>query len=442
MSSLSPKNSNIVNNIGLSSIYKGIAISISFFLVPLSITYLGSEKYGLWLTIFSFIGWFNFFDFGIGHGLRNKLTEALAHDDSKLARSYISTAYFTMSSIVLLLVIVFIIASPLIPWDSMFKVQSVGESVEQLITIVFVIFFTNLILKMATAIFFAEQKSSVPTLINLIGQIIIFICIYIATISTDSSIVLYGVIVSGGPFLVLLCVNLILFSSKYKYLRPSFTAFEWKHSYEIFSLGGKFFFIQIAAVLIYSTDNFIINYFLGAEQVTVYNVAFKYFMFATMAMNIVLEPFWSAFTEAQSKNEKKWMKISIINLLKISALASLVVIVMIFIADNFYLLWVGESIQVPIMLTIFMGINTIQQLFMQPLVMFINGVGKIKLQLIIGMIAATVNIPLSIFLAVHLEFGVSGVILATIITRIFGLFIYPLQVIKIINGNAKNIWNS
>ena len=76
----------IAKHIGLSSIYKGGSILIAFLLVPLSISYLGNEKYGLWLTIYSFIGWFNFFDFGIGHGLRNKLTEAWATKNINLAK--------------------------------------------------------------------------------------------------------------------------------------------------------------------------------------------------------------------------------------------------------------------------------------------------------------------------------------------------------------------
>lgn len=436
------QNQNILKNIGLSSIYKGLAISISFFLVPLSITYLGSKQYGLWLTIFSFIGWFNFFDFGIGNGLRNKLTEALADGDNKLARAYISTAYFTMSFMVVLLIIIFISVSSFIPWENIFNIQPNGESIGQLITIVFVIFFTNLILKMITAIFFAEQKSSVPTLMNLVGQVIIFISVYLATTYTNSSLLLYGIIASGSPCFVLLCVNLILFRGKYKHLKPSFAAFERTYSYEIFNLGGKFFFIQIAAIIIYSTDNFVINYFLGSEQVTVYNIAFKYFMLATMVMTIILEPFWSAFTKAKAKNDMLWIKLSLINLLKISCLASLIVIVMIFLADNAYLLWVGNTIQVPLTLTIFMGLNTIIQLFLRPVIMLINGVGKIKVQLVVGLTAAGINIPLSILLAVHFEFGIAGVILATIITRMLGLVVYPIQAYKILNGTAKNIWNA
>lgn len=60
-SNFSVRSSKILKHIGLNFLYKGGSILISFFFIPLSIRYLGSEGYGIWLTLFSFIAWFNFF---------------------------------------------------------------------------------------------------------------------------------------------------------------------------------------------------------------------------------------------------------------------------------------------------------------------------------------------------------------------------------------------
>jgi len=245
----------------------------------------------------------------------------------------------------------------------------------------------------------------------------------------------------GAQVIVFIMVSIVAFFGKYSFIRPDIRFFEKRHVKDILSLGGKFFLIQIAAIMIYSTDNFIINYFLGAEQVTVYNIAFKYFMFVTMAMSIILEPYWSAFTSATTKGDDVWIKQSIKNLLKISILASLLTIIMMFLADKVYLLWIGSEIRVPFLLTVLMGVNTIVQVFMQPFIMFINGTGKLKIQLYVGLILAFINIPLSILLAVNYNLGVAGVILATLITRSIEVFIYPPQVYKIVNKKAKGIWN-
>jgi len=430
----------IIKQIGFSSVYKVFSILITFFLVPLSISYLGSERYGVWLTIFSFIGWFNIFDFGIGNGLRNKLTIALSLNNMKLAKAYVSTAYFGMFFIVLSLIILLSIPFYFIPWENIFN-YSGNESLSQLIAIVFIIFSVNLIIKMISIIYYADQKSSAPGLMNLAGQIIIFASIYIATYSSNASLTLYGSIVVGANMLVYIIANLIAYFGKYASIRPNITYFKKEYFQDILSLGGKFFLIQIAAVMIYSTDNFIINYFFGGEQVTIYNIVFKYFMFATIAMNIILEPYWSAFTNAAIHEDDEWIKQSMKNLFKISVVASLVVICMIFISNQAYQLWIGDNIKIPLFLTILLALKTIINLFMQPITMYINGVGKIKLQLYVGMTAAIINIPLSIVLAVNFKLGISGIIIASIMVSILGIVIYPRQLYKLLYHKADGIWN-
>jgi len=114
----------ILNQIGLNFLYKGGSVLITLLFVSLSINYLGTEKYGMWLTLFSVSAFFNFFDFGLGHGLRNHLTRAIATKDYKLAKEYVSTAYITIFFISLLLVVVFLLIFNYIDWKLIFRIPS------------------------------------------------------------------------------------------------------------------------------------------------------------------------------------------------------------------------------------------------------------------------------------------------------------------------------
>ncbi len=80
---------NIIVSFGL----KGVSVFITFLLVPLTLNYIDVTGYGIWLTLSSVLGWLNFFDIGLGNGLRNKLAEATAKNQNELARSYLSTTY-------------------------------------------------------------------------------------------------------------------------------------------------------------------------------------------------------------------------------------------------------------------------------------------------------------------------------------------------------------
>ena len=87
----------VKRNIAVSLVMKCISILISLQVVPLTIGYVNSTKYGIWLTLSSIIAWLSYFDLGFAHGFRNRFAEARAKNNMKLAREYVSTTYAVLS---------------------------------------------------------------------------------------------------------------------------------------------------------------------------------------------------------------------------------------------------------------------------------------------------------------------------------------------------------
>lgn len=97
----------VKKNIAGSFVLKCISILISLQVVPLTINYVNPTQYGIWLTLSSIIAWLSYFDLGFAHGFRNRFTEAIAKNDIKSAKEYVSTTYAVLSiifSFILLLV--------------------------------------------------------------------------------------------------------------------------------------------------------------------------------------------------------------------------------------------------------------------------------------------------------------------------------------------------
>lgn len=65
-------------------------------LFPLTINYVSSPIYGIWMTLYSIISWLSIFDIGLGNGLRNNLTKCLVEGNYKDAKEYVSTAYVSL----------------------------------------------------------------------------------------------------------------------------------------------------------------------------------------------------------------------------------------------------------------------------------------------------------------------------------------------------------
>jgi O-antigen/teichoic acid export membrane protein len=232
-----------------------------------------------------------------------------------------------------------------------------------------------------------------------------------------------------------------LFKGHYKSISPSIRTINFKYSSSLVKLGMQFFIIQISSLIVFTTGNIIITQLYGPEAVVVYNVAYKYFYMVPLVFNVILAPFWSAFTESYVKNEYNWIKNSVKKLIIMWALLSGVAIIMIITSDFVYEIWVGPEIKVPFILSFFTGLFVIIANWNNIFGYFINGVGKVRLQLYFAIFTAILNIPLSIFLAKTVGLGITGVMLSTIICLLFASIWSPIQYLKIINGTAKGIWS-
>src|SRR6185312_13112956 len=86
----------VVKNVYKSLIVKVFSTLITLSLISVSIKYIDKQNYGVWLTLASVVTWLSVFDFGLSNGLTNRLSEAFAKGDCKLAKIYLSTTYFIL----------------------------------------------------------------------------------------------------------------------------------------------------------------------------------------------------------------------------------------------------------------------------------------------------------------------------------------------------------
>lgn len=428
-------------NILGSFVFKGGSILISLLLVPLTLHYLNSTRYGIWLTLTSIVGWFSFFDIGLGNGLRNKFAEAIAKNNKVLARKYVSTAYAIITIIAALLFMLFFFINPLIDWTKVLNApENLKNELDLLAILVFGFFCLRFIFQLINTILTADQKPAISTLTNFTINLISLGVLYLLTITTSGSLIYLGLTLGISP-LVLIIVSVLFFNKEYREYKPSLKYIDFNQARPLISLGIQFFIIQISAIVLFTTDNIIISQLFGPAQVTPYYVAYKYFGVIILIFTIINTPFWSAYTEAYHKKDIRWIKNINAKLKKTWAVLSGLAIVLLLISPFAYQIWVGSEVQVPYILSAFMCIYVIEQSWGNIFVSFINGVGKVRMQLIISVVTGVLNIPLSIFFAKYLGLGIAGIILATIICISYSPFLAWVQYEKIINNTARGIWN-
>ncbi len=422
-------------------VLKGISIVCGFLLVPLTLHYLDATNYGIWLTLSSIIGWFTFFDIGLGNGLRNKFAEAMALNDVDLARIYISTTYFFLSVIVGVIFILFYFVNTFINWSTVLNAPPfLASQLSLIVFITFSFFCLRFVFGLIGTILIADQRPAANSLVEVIGNLLSLALTFILVKTTTKSLLYVSIALGISTSCVPIVASWWLYSGMYSRLRPSLKYLKMSYGRELMSLGIRFFILQIGAMVIFSTSNILISQLFSPEDVVPYNIAFKYYNLVSMVLAVILAPFWSAYTEAYVRGDIAWIQRTIVVLKKVWIVAALGVILMSVGANTFYHLWVGNSVIIPLEISISMGIYVLVSAWCNIYVNIINGTGKISLQVVAAILMSILNIPLTIVFAKYFFLGVAGVVWANVVCLLPWCFIWPVQVRKILSGTAMGIW--
>lgn len=432
------RNRNLKTQIYLSIILRGTSIILSFYVVRMTLGYLGKDFYGIWIVLLSIVSWISLFDIGIANGLRNKLTIALANNDILDARKNISTAYVAVTFVGVLVFIGSAVCTFLLDWASIFNSKLLSqENYRTLLLIFFFAIAISFVLSLINAVLNSFQKTAYTNWTNILTNGIFIALLLIWKNYFNGSIIkmmgAYGMATITGNLAVS-----ILFFAKHIDVIPRLEYFSKDKIREILSLGGNFFVIQIAVLLIFTVDNFLILQLLGTTLVATYNVVFKLFSVFTIGFGIIITPLWSAFTEAKEKNDYAWMKNTIRKLNQFLAIVVLGLVAMYFLYQPILNLWLPKnqpiipSKNLILSFCVFIIISVWNNIY----AFFLNGIGIVKMQVRTAIAGAIINIPLAIFLVKVLHFGLSGIVLSMcgslFIFSIFG----PITTYKYLKQNG------
>jgi O-antigen/teichoic acid export membrane protein len=307
--------------------------------------------------------------------------------------------------------------------------------------IVFNLFFLRFILKLIGIVLYADQKPALANSIGPLGNILSISLIFLLTKTTESSLLYLAIVLSLSPIIIMILATILLYTGKYKTISPSIRYVRFIYAKDLLNIGVQFFIIQVAGLILYQTSNIIIAQFFGPAQVTPYTISYKLFSIINMVFGIVMIPFWSAFTEAWALKDIEWIKRSILKLFRFWLIMVSFGFILLIGSPWLYKIWVGETVKIPFILSsllfIYFSLFTFGGIFN----MFINGIGKIKLQLYSSVIGAIFFPLIAIFLIKNTNLGISALVIATIVSNFFGPIMAPIQFRKLINNTAKGVWN-
>jgi len=413
-------NKKIKNQASYGLLYKALAILVSFISVPVLFNYLGKESYGIWVTIASILNWFIVFDFGLGLGLRNKLNESIAFKDFKVAKSLIISSYIFISLITIALFILFLGLNFLFDWNAVLNTTLLDNiEFQDIITVAFAGFCLSFVLQIIYNLFYALHDASKVELLKLSRQTIVFIPILFLTTSKSnfSNLIKVSYINSFLPIIVFVIFT-IYFFKKHQYIFPKLSDFSLSNGLSILKLGGNFFIIKLSKLFLITLIPLLVTKFLGAKQTADFNIAYKYLSIVQMIFIIIVNPYWSAVTEKFSIGDFVWIKKSLKRTMFYSVIGLFLVIFLLLLSPYVLPLWIGEQLNLNLTLVWWVALFVGVFIITEPLLIFLNGMGEIKIQTYYSIVIIICLIPCNILFFRFCNLGFSSFIITPVVFRL------------------------
>jgi O-antigen/teichoic acid export membrane protein len=325
--------------------------------VALTVKYLGSERYGLWMTISSFVAMLGFADLGLGNGLLTAVGNANGRGDVRGAREAIASATGLLVGVAALLGLALAASYPFVSWADAFHVTSPQASAEAgpSMMVFVVCFLLNLPLGVVGRVQSGYQEGYVTNAWAVVSSLLALGGLF-ALVAGGAGLPLLLVALVGAPVLGSVLNGATAFTGRHRALAPRPRDFRRTEAGALLRTGLQFMVMQVCIAIVYSSGNIIVARVTTAAEVAPYAVTARMFGLPIQFYVLMLSPLWPAYTEALARGDRAWVKRTFRRTMAaavgVSALSGLALIV----AGKFLVrLWTRGEVEPPLGLLVAMA---------------------------------------------------------------------------------------
>ena len=428
---------------GTATLARVVQISTSLITVPLTLKYLGNERFGLWMTISSVLAMAAFADFGVGNGVLNTVAKAFGRDDMEGIRKAVSSGFALLNTIAALLLLAFFAIYRFVNWADFFRVVSPQARTEAgpALAVFACCFAFNISMDVVQRVQLGLQQGYRYGLWQMCGSLAGFIGV-LAGVWLRVSLPVLVVAIAGAPIFATALNAIHFFGFVRPDLRPSRELVSRDIINQIAKLGGLFFVLQMVVAVSFSADNFIIARTLGAVNVPEYSIPQRMFALVTMVSAMLVAPLWPAYGEAISRGDMTWVRRTLRgSLLLVLAVTSAASATLLLLSHRLIHWWVGSRIHPPFLLLVGLAIWTVVNCCGDALASFLNGASIIRFQVVVASIFGCGCLVLKLFFVRH--YGIEGVPWATILSysllNAVPCILYVPRIVRRMQSRAESI---
>jgi O-antigen/teichoic acid export membrane protein len=403
---------------GASAVSRLLTIGVSLAAVPILLNAVGTERYGLWATIAALTSMLVFADFGLGNGLVTAIAASRARDDEQSVASYISSGFFMLAAIAVVLGVGFALVFQLVPWAQLFNVAgstAVGEA-GPTIAVFLACFLATLPLTVASRVQLGDQEAYITAIWTGIGAIGSLVAL-VALASAGASLPVLVLALSGIPVLALGLNSAVEFGFRKRSLVPRRSLVSRPAASRLLRLGFLYFVLQLAVAIGYQSDVIVAARLTGPDGAAQYAVVFRLFMVVPTLLALLLTPLWPAYTDAIERGDHAWVTRTLKRTVLGSAAIALAAVAAVFVGSRLLLdIWVGSAFDPAPAFLSGMAVWAVLASAFNAVAMLFNGAAVVRFQLVVATAMAITSVCLSVVLGAR--FGLAGIIWGTVIAYV------------------------
>jgi O-antigen/teichoic acid export membrane protein len=327
---------------------RGVGIVCQLLQVPLVVSTLGPEAFGLWMTMTSITSLMQFADLGLGIGLQNQLTEKFTHGQSDDARGQFGSVFvfLTLVGVVLGSILTIVISHLDLP--ALFHLRDSATIAQAPVAALALcwVFCAGFPLGLAQRLAFARHEGWMFNIAQAAGSLgALAIVAYGAHAGWGLGLL---VAAAQGTLLLANAVLLLAQLGQLRWLTGAAPALNFGSVRDLLGVGAFFSVQQIVSTVMFSLPQVIISAALGAAAVTPYNLLQRLFNLFAVVQNAFLLPLWPAYARARAKGEFDWMRRALRRSIQATALGCVAPLVLCAcFAPWIIQLWVGHGHVLP-----------------------------------------------------------------------------------------------
>ncbi len=406
---------------------RGIQILTSIVTVPLTLHYLGLERYGMWMTISSTIAMLSFADLGIGNGLLNAIAEAHGRGDRESASNYVSSALYALVVVGGIVAVSFGVCYPLVPWARVFNVSSTQAVSEAgpAVAVFVGSFVVSMPLGVVQRVRMGYQEGFIDSAWTTAGSIGALIAV-LAGVRLRVSLPWLVFAMAAVPAIVQVLNAGVLFGRQAPWLRPRMRLVHRAAVSRVMRTGGYFFILQIAGAVAFQSDSLILAQMLGPESVTRYAVPMKLFQLTPTVLGFTYAALWPAYGESIARGDVHWARQTLKRSLNLTLCIAVPISgLLVAFGQPLIKLWVGPAVVPSYLVLVGMGTWASVGAISGSIASFLNGVGVLRFQAVIGVLMMVANVGFSILLTRVM--GLSGVVWGSVLAQVIFVLV-PLWI--------------